>query len=236
MYNHPPNAGSMVLAFISGFSMMVIPAYGTDQYTLSLEGMDGQGQALTTASNHDAVGTWFGIWFIPLMANTPKESVQSRKIAILAANGVDGMAIQQMKKALVAEGAVVEIIAPKLGDIKAEKGAAVKVDKNFLTVSSVLYDAVYIPGGKESIAALTNEADAIYFINQAYKHCKAIAVDGEAEALIAKTSIGFLLNEKKELPGFVYTSKGSDSLASLFIKAIAQHRFWERETMSKVPA
>jgi catalase len=170
------------------------------------------------------------------MANTPKASVQSRKIAILAANGVDGMAIQQMKKALVAEGAVVEIIAPKLGDIKAEKGAAVKVDKNFLTVSSVLYDAVYIPAGKESIAALANEADAIYFINQAYKHCKAIAVDGEAEALIAKTTIGFLLKDKKELPGFVYTSKGSDSLANLFIKAIAQHRFWERETMSKIPA
>lgn len=75
MYNHPPNAGSMVLAFISGFSMMVIPAYGTDQYTLSLETLDQNGQSLTTASNHDAVGTWLGIWFIPLMANTPKDAM-----------------------------------------------------------------------------------------------------------------------------------------------------------------
>lgn len=75
MYNHPPNAGSMVLAFISGLSMMIIPAYGSDQYTLSLEAQDGQGQAVTTASNHDAVGTWIGIWFIPLMANTPKDAV-----------------------------------------------------------------------------------------------------------------------------------------------------------------
>lgn len=75
MYNHPPNAGSMVLAFISGFSLMVIPAYGTDQYTMSLEAVDGTGQALTTASNHDAIGTWFGIWFIPMMGNTPKAAV-----------------------------------------------------------------------------------------------------------------------------------------------------------------
>jgi len=75
MYNHPPNAGSMVLAFISGFSLMVIPAYGTDQYTMSLEAVDGTGQALTTASNHDAVGTWFGIWFIPMMGNTPKAAI-----------------------------------------------------------------------------------------------------------------------------------------------------------------
>ncbi|MFJ2537364.1 MULTISPECIES: hypothetical protein [unclassified Pseudomonas] len=75
VYNHPPNGGQMVLAFISGFSMMVIPAYGTDQYTMSLETLDDQGQATTTASNHDAIGTWFGIWFIPLMANTPKEAM-----------------------------------------------------------------------------------------------------------------------------------------------------------------
>ncbi len=92
MYNHPPNAGSMVLAFISGFSMMVIPAYGTDQYTLSLEGMDGQGQALTSASNHDAIGTWIGIWFIPLMANTPKEAVNdtfTRQVNALLKQMVD---------------------------------------------------------------------------------------------------------------------------------------------------
>jgi hypothetical protein len=37
--------------------------------------VDGTGQALTTASNHDAVGTWIGIWFIPLMGNTPKAAV-----------------------------------------------------------------------------------------------------------------------------------------------------------------
>jgi catalase len=170
------------------------------------------------------------------MANTLKDSIQSRKIAILAANGVNGAAIQQMKKALMAEGAVAEIIAPKLGEIRNEKGAPVMVDKNFMTVSSVLYDAVYIPGGKNSVAGLTSEADAIYFINQAYKHCKAIAVDIDAEALIAKTSIGSLLKENKTLPGLVFATKQHNNLPASFIKAIALHRFWERETMSKVPA
>ncbi|MEP6699886.1 MAG: catalase [Bacteroidota bacterium] len=170
------------------------------------------------------------------MATTRKDSIKTRKIAILAANGVNRETLSQMKKALMAEGAVAEIIAPKLGEITAEKGAAIAVDKNLMTVSSVLYDAVYIPGGKKSVAALAGEADAIYFINQAYKHCKAIAVDSEAEALIAKTSIADLLNNKKETPGFVYAAKKSDSLPKLFIKAIAQHRFWEREKMPKVPA
>jgi len=170
------------------------------------------------------------------MANTPKDSIKSRKIAILATNGVNGAAIKQMKAALTGEGAVVELIAPKLGDIDTDKGTSIKVDKNFLTVSSVLYDAVYVPGGKESIAALSNEADAVYFINQAYKHCKAIAVDKDAEAFIEKTSIGELLKNSKALPGFVFATKQNNNLPALFIKAISQHRFWEREAMAKVPA
>jgi catalase len=170
------------------------------------------------------------------MANTPKDSIQTRKIAILAANGVNGTTLQQMKKALLAEGAVVEVIAPVLGEIKPGTGAAIKVDKNLLTVSSVLYDAVYVPGGKESITALQNEPDAIHFLNQAYKHCKAIAVDTDAEPLIEETAIGNLLKKNKSLPGFVFADKKNSSLPSLFIKAIAQHRFWERETMPKVPA
>ncbi len=170
------------------------------------------------------------------MANTPKDSIKSRKIAILAANGVNGAAFKQMKAALMGEGAVVELIAPKLGEITTDENTPIKVDKNFLTVSSVLYDAVYVPGGKDSIAALSNEADAIYFINQAYKHCKAIAVDTDAEALIEKTSIGELLKSSKSLPGFVFATKQNNNLPALFIKAISQHRFWEREAMAKVPA
>ncbi|MBS4078566.1 MULTISPECIES: hypothetical protein [Pseudomonas] len=75
VYNHPPNGGQMVLAFISGFSMTIIPAYATDQYSMSLENLDPQGQPLTAASNHDAIGTWLGIWFIPLMANTPADAM-----------------------------------------------------------------------------------------------------------------------------------------------------------------
>ncbi len=162
------------------------------------------------------------------MQNTNKDSIQTRKIAILAGDGVSGSSIQQMKKALTDEGAMVEIIAARLGEIKNDKGATIKVDKNLRTVSSVLYDAVYIPGGKGSISALMNEADAISFVDQAYKHCKAIAVDIEAEDFISKTCIGELLKNNKDLPGFIYGAK-NNALPAKFIKAIAQHRFWERE-------
>ena len=170
------------------------------------------------------------------MANTKKDSIKSRKIAILAANGVDGAAIQQMKKALMVEGATAEIIAPKLGEITDAKGASIKVDKNLMTVSSVVYDAVYVPGGPDSVEALTNEADAVYFVNQAYKHCKAIAAGEGTKNFFSQTYLGNIADKKNELPGVVFSAGKNDSLTKQFVKNIAQHRFWEREAMPQVPA
>ncbi|QJI28697.1 hypothetical protein HKK55_08205 [Pseudomonas sp. ADAK18] len=75
VYNHPPGGGQLVMAFISGLTFTIIPTLGTDQYTMSLESLDSQGQALSTGTNHDGINTWMGIWFIPMMAYTPKEAV-----------------------------------------------------------------------------------------------------------------------------------------------------------------
>ena len=49
------------------------------------------------------------------------------------------------------------------------------VDHALRTVASVLFDAVYIPGGEKSAATLADEPDAIEFVNEAFRHCKAIA-------------------------------------------------------------
>jgi len=162
------------------------------------------------------------------MANTIKNTIKTRQIAILAANGVDDTALNQMKKALEAEGAVAKVIAPMLGNIKGIKGN-IKADATLFNTASVLFDAVYIPGGTKSVATLQNDAQAILFINEAYKHCKAIAAEGEAEEMLKAT----YANSKG--PGVV-TGKGKGNIAKNFISAIAQHRFWERESGPNVPA
>ncbi len=163
------------------------------------------------------------------MATTIKNTIKSRKIAVLAADGVDGAQIEQMKKTLLQQGAVVDVIAPKLGQISSLKGAAVRVDKSLMTVASVLYDAVYVPGGSASSNTLLQLPDAVDFISQAYKHCKAIAFEADALPLIQKTMIGADLEKNTELPGIITTSKKQNQVAERFIKAISQHRFWERE-------
>lgn len=169
------------------------------------------------------------------MADTVKDSIQTRKIAILAANGVDDASLAGMKKALEAKGAQTKVIAPVLGEIKSASGKSIPVDESFLIAASVLYDAVFIPAGAASAAALKKNPDALHFINEAYKHCKAIAADGEGADVINGSYIG--MNEKdKAEEGVLSGYKSQNKLAADFINAIAQHRFWEREKSRKVPA
>jgi catalase len=164
------------------------------------------------------------------MENTSKTSIVTRRIAFLAGDGVNESSLSSMKKVLEAQGATVKLIAPKMGTIKSDKGTDLKVDESFLIATSVVYDAVYIPGGDKSIDALIKNADAVHFISQAYKHCKAIAASGNCEELLELASVDINAKDK----GVVIDN--NPNADKTFMKAIAQHRFWERELARKVPA
>ena len=159
------------------------------------------------------------------MANTIKDTIKTRRIAILAADGVDGKALAAIKKSLENAGAVTKIIAPKLGPVKTAGGDSVKADEAFFLATSVVYDAVFVAGGN----GLAAEADAVHFVNEAYKHCKAIAVSGGGADFLKKTFVD-LSSEG------VITGSDDKSLTANFINAVAQHRFWSREEKAKVPA
>lgn len=174
------------------------------------------------------------------MAGTPKDSIATRKIAILAADGVDGKSLSAVKDALVAEGAVVHIIAPKLGIILSQEDQQIEVDESFLTAASVLYDAVYLPGGTNSSATLEAEASAVHFLNEAFKHCKAIAAGASAIQVLEATYFYKKLpdeySQETVLREGIIVSDNLSSSVELFIKMIAQHRFWDREVARKIPA
>ena len=82
------------------------------------------------------------------MMNTIKDSIKTRKIAFLVADGVDTTLLNPVKKALEAQGAVVELIAPRLGMINAKDKTKLEIKKSFLTTASVLYDAGVCTGWK----------------------------------------------------------------------------------------
>lgn len=174
------------------------------------------------------------------MANSPKDSIKTRKIAFLAADGVDGNSLNTVKVALEAEGAIVEVIAPRLNYILSIKDEEIQVHNSFLTAASVLYDAVYVPGGTDSVATVEADADAVHFLNEAFKHCKAIAADADAMQVIESTyfakKIPADFSDESVLLDGIVISDDPAKLAKQFITAIAQHRFWEREKPKKIPA
>lgn len=177
------------------------------------------------------------------MANNKKDSIQTRQVAILACDGADESALKGMMDALKAKGAVPKIVAPHLGNITGDKGGRFEVGESLRTTASVLFDAVYVPGGAASIKALKAEPDSIHFLDEAYKHCKAIAADHEGLDLLKASYIGTLLHADGTFynalagKGLIINSNGkSKNTAVEFIAAIAQHRFWEREQQDKIPA
>jgi catalase len=172
------------------------------------------------------------------MANTIKNTIQTRKVAILAANGVNGNTLKKLQKALKDAGAMVDIIAPKQGYLISAEKDQIPVNGSFLTEASVFYDAVYVPGGAKSIETLEGDPDAIHFLNEAFKHCKPIAADTGSMPLLSATYFGSRLptdNNKLLALGVVVSDK-PQTLADQFIQVISQHRFWERESARKVPA
>jgi catalase len=166
------------------------------------------------------------------MANTVKDTIATRKIAFLVADGFDSGDVKTMKNALEKQGATVKIIGMKSKSVKDADGNEMKVDHALRTVASVLFDAVYVPGGEQSVATLMEEADAYEFVNEAFRHCKAIAASGAGVEFVNITFAGKAKDDK----ALILSDNGAKDAAQSFISAIAAHRNWDREKARKVPA
>ncbi len=165
------------------------------------------------------------------MENTVKDSIKTRKVAALIADGFDGAQVAAMKEDLMKQGASLKTVAPRNGAIRTADGKAVAADFSLLTTASVLFDAVYIPGGAASVETLAGNADAIHFVDEAFKHCKAICATGDTKLFLDNTSAGKAENDE----AVIIKNKLKDALPG-FISAISNHRNWEREDSRKVPA
>ncbi|HEY8313057.1 MAG TPA: catalase, partial [Candidatus Baltobacteraceae bacterium] len=100
--------------------------------------------------------------------------VATRKVAVLAADGVNGAAVTSMRAGLAAQGVQLSVLAAKLGSLKGADGTSIAVDHTIATMPSVVFDGLFIPGGAKSIAALSRSADAVHFVQELYRHCKPI--------------------------------------------------------------
>ncbi|GAA4577609.1 catalase [Planotetraspora kaengkrachanensis] len=146
-------------------------------------------------------------------ANSPRDSIATRKIAFLVAGGADLNRAGQVMAALQEKGAICEIVTSHEGQV-----GSLAVDRQLSAVSSVLYDAVLLADGGE----LSENGHAVHFVREAFKHGKAIGALPDGEALL----------EAAALPGrqgVIGPETTGDEFAAAFAAVIAEHRVFDRD-------
>jgi catalase len=170
---------------------------------------------------------------LSIVLSAKANGIQTRKVAILTADGCDEADLNAISEALISRGAHVKIVAPRLGYLQTNTGNMVKIHYSLLTASSVLFDAVFLPGGAESVTALRRDPAAYGFVSEAYNHAKAIGAAGDAAE--------FLLNiipvsNPDDVDEAVIASENpvSEDVVARFVEAVAKHRNWAREKILRV--
>ncbi len=161
------------------------------------------------------------------MAGTVKNTIKSRKIGFILANGADGKAVNDLKTQLEKEGARIELIAPSLANIRTNDGSELTPKHSLTSTASVCFDALFICSGEDSVKELLipeNKHLVLHFINEAYKHCKAIYFGNDTEALYHSSNVA----QKKHEDPAIITWEDKTPMDK-FVNAIAQHRVWDLE-------
>ena len=205
---------------------------------------DAAGQVLKRVSPPAEKGVWVEQSSALSLANQPRDSIATRKIACLVTDGVSADTVGVLRKALEAQGAIVELIGEVLGTVKTSEGGTLPVDRPSSGVASVMYDAVFVPTGDKLGATLAASGDALHFVNEAYKHGKPIAAVGDGIMLLERANIPHVSGNGSRRHGAdnqnagILTSDGSglDAFTSAFAQAIAQHRFPLRPNLAATPA
>ena len=164
------------------------------------------------------------------MAHQPT-SAKGRKVAILVTDGVDSQQVNALKEALAQAGTQFELVGPHLGDIDGQ-GGKLEAKKTYANTSSVLYDAVFAPGGS-GMSKLVRKGDAHVFLAQAYKHGKPVAAVEESVALLRDS----LPEGAIDADAGVLTETGQNAQAAFdqFVNAVGK-RYWQRSSVETVAA
>ena len=109
---------------------------------------------------------------LSIQKNWP-DTLQGRTVGLLFSEGSDKAGIDDLVKAVEAEGGRVFTIAPKVGPQKLKFGT-MTADGQLAASPSVLFDAVAMILAADEAKRLTRDAAALGFVMDAYAHLKAI--------------------------------------------------------------
>jgi catalase len=158
---------------------------------------------------------------LSILLNGP-DRFTGRKVGVLITDGVNIDMFTSLKTAAEAEGAMLEIVAPRVGGVEASDGSWIDAAQQVGGGPSVLYDAVALLPSEDGAKMLAKEATARDFVADAFAHMKFIGYVEAALPLFAKAGV----DESRD-DGFIHL-EGPEGCAG-FIAACRQLRFWARE-------
>lgn len=156
---------------------------------------------------------------LSLLRNGPG-SFRGRKIGVMVSDGFDGDLLAELEAAAEAEGATLELVAPKIGGASDAGGTLHPAKQTIAGGPSVLYDAVVLLVSEDEAPRLGKDAAARDFVADAFAHAKFIGHSPEAEALLEGAGV-------TPDAGCMRLEAGG---AAEFIGLCRDLRYWPRET------
>ncbi|MFT3805085.1 MAG: catalase [Burkholderiaceae bacterium] len=164
--------------------------------------------------------------FLSLTARPGDGGIRTRKVALMAAPGVDDAMLTALSQALIARGAVVRWVGPHVGVMNGATGDAIDVDASFANSPSPLFDAIVVPDGADAIDVLCGDGQALEFVREPFRHCKPMMAIGNGRRLLERAGIPLDRPDK----GLIVADAVTPAATSAFIEALARHRHPERES------
>jgi len=120
-------------------------------------------------------------------------TLENRRVAILTEEGFEQVELTSPKAALKDAGAIVHVISPQSGKIKAwdktDWGIEVDVDKQLDEVKPDDYDALVLPGGVLNPDKLRQNKDAVAFVTAFLKAGKPVAAICHGPQMLIETGL-----------------------------------------------
>jgi catalase len=143
--------------------------------------------------------------------------IVGRKIGVIADKGADLPGIGKLRKSIEKLGASLLVIAPAGGELSRGRSKQI-VERTLLTARSIEFDALVVAGGSTP----SEDIRLVLLLQEAYRHCKAIAAWGDGDAIL--TAVGIDV----KAPGVSVGESVDRTFTDTLVAAVGLHRAWDR--------
>ena len=160
----------------------------------------------------------------------PGGDIKGRVVAVLLNAKTRAADVLAVLQALKSRGVHARLLYARMGEVVADDGSVLPIAATFAGSPSLTVDAVVVPCG--DIQSLLDNGDANYYLLEAYKHLKPIALAGDARQFKSLLKVA---DQGEE--GIVEGDSADSAFIDELLNLLAAHRVWSRSSkVASIPA